>query len=56
MAVASAIIGSLGSLALINRLKVSPSAKNIMKKFAPYIGVAVANEANLFFSRIKDFQ
>jgi len=26
-----------------------------MTKFAPFIGVGVANEANLFFSRIQDF-
>lgn len=52
MAVGSAIAGSLGTLALIKRLPVSQSAKNIMEKFAPFIGVAVANECNLFFSRI----
>ncbi len=55
MAVGSAVLASLGTLFLIKRLKISESSKLLLNRFAPFIGVASANEVNLFFSRIQDF-
>ena len=55
MAVGSSILGSLGTLALVNRLRVQQSAKEVLRKLAPIFGVVVANQVNLFFSRIQDF-
>jgi hypothetical protein len=55
MAIGSAVAASLGTLFLIKKLRVSDATKLILNRFAPFIGVASANEVNLFFSRIQDF-
>jgi hypothetical protein len=55
MAVAASIVGSVGALKLIGRLRVSEKSKYLLSKTAPYLGIVVANELNLFFSRLQDF-
>lgn len=55
LAVSSSIIGSLGTLAIGQRIaKSSPGVGKIVNMVAPLTGVAVANQANLFFSRYND--
>lgn len=55
LAVSSAIVGSLGMLQLGNRIaKSRPGLGKLVNMIAPLAGVAVANQANLFFSRYND--
>lgn len=43
MAVGSAICGSLGTLKLASKLNAKGPLKLFLNKFAPFVGVAVAN-------------
>lgn len=52
MAIGSSIVGSLGTTALLARLPVGPSSKEILKKVGPFVGVVLANQVNFFFARI----
>lgn len=52
MAVVSAIFGSVGTLTLIEKLKFTGTTKLVLNKISPFAGVVLANEVNLYFSRI----
>lgn len=54
-AVSSAIIGSVGTMKVAQKLPIPSSIKSKIIFISPLLGVMFANSFNLYFSRYKDF-
>lgn len=55
-AVSAAILGSLGTAAISKKITFNKLLQAVVFRISPYIGVSVANVANLAFSRMHDFK